>query len=89
MTNPHDDAYRRSLDDPEGFWGEVAEDVRWIKKWDKVLDESNAPFYRWFSGAELNTCFNALDRHVEEGRADQLALIYDSPVTGGTVRKFT
>ncbi len=89
MTNPHDDAHRRSLDDPEGFWAEVAEDVRWIKKWDKVLDGSNPPFYRWFPGAELNTCFNALDRHVEEGRADQLALIYDSPVTGGTVRKFT
>jgi propionyl-CoA synthetase len=89
MTNPHDDAYRRSLDDPEGFWGEIAEDVRWIKKWDKVLDSSNPPFYRWFPGAELNTCFNALDRHVEEGRADQLALIHDSPVTGGTVRKFT
>ncbi|NQU60956.1 MAG: propionyl-CoA synthetase [Rhodospirillales bacterium] len=89
MTNAYDDAYRRSLDDPEGFWGEVAEDVRWIKKWDKVLDSSNKPFYRWFVGGELNTCFNALDRHVEEGRADQTALIYDSPVTGGMVRKYT
>ena len=88
MTNAYDEAYRRSLDDPEGFWGEMAEDVRWIKKWDKVLDSSNKPFYRWFPGAEVNTCFNALDRHVEEGRADQLALIYDSPVTD-TVRKYT
>ncbi|MBC8339330.1 MAG: propionyl-CoA synthetase [Rhodospirillales bacterium] len=88
MTNAYDEAYRRALEDPEGYWGDVAEDVRWIKKWDKVLDDSNKPFYRWFSGAEVNTCFNAVDRHVEEGRADQLALIYDSPVTG-TVRKYT
>jgi len=89
MSNAYDVAYRRALEDPEGYWGEIAEDVRWIKKWDKVLDSSNKPFYQWFSGAEVNTCFNALDRHVEEGRADQLALIYDSPVTGNSVRKFT
>ena len=89
MSNAFDDAYRRSMDDPEGFWGDVAEDVRWIKKWDRVLDSSNKPFYRWFSGAEVNTCFNEVDRHVEEGRADQLALIYDSPVTGNTVRTYT
>ncbi|MDA0306863.1 MAG: propionyl-CoA synthetase [Proteobacteria bacterium] len=89
MSNAFEQAYRRSLEDPEGFWGDVAEDVRWYKKWDKVFDDSNKPFNRWFVGAEVNTCFNALDRHVEEGRADQLALIYDSPVTGNTVRKFT
>ena len=89
MTNAYDEAYRRSIEDPEGFWGEIAEDVRWIKKWDKVLDDTNKPFYRWFTGGELNTCYNALDRHVEEGRADQAALIYDSPVTGNTVKTFT
>lgn len=89
MTNAYDEAYRRSMEDPEGFWGEIAEDVRWIKKWDKVLDDTNKPFYRWFTGGELNTCYNALDRHVEEGRADQAALIYDSPVTGNTVKTFT
>jgi len=89
MTNAYDEAYRRALDDPEGYWGDIAEDVCWIKKWDKVLDTSNAPFNRWFTGAQVNTCFNALDRHVEEGRADQVALIYDSPVTGHTVRKYT
>jgi propionyl-CoA synthetase len=89
VSNAYDEAYQRSLEDPEGYWGEIAEDVRWIKKWDKVLDSSKAPFYRWFTGAEVNTCFNAVDRHVEEGRADQLALIYDSPVTGNTVRKYT
>ena len=89
MSNAYDEAYRRSMEDPDGFWGEVAEDVRWIKKWDKVLDDSNKPFYRWFTGGELNTCYNALDRHVDEGRADQAALIYDSPVTGGTAKTYT
>ena len=89
MTNAFDDACARSLADPEGFWGEVAEDVHWYKKWDKVLDASNPPFYRWFVGAEVNSCYNALDLHVDGGRADQTALIYDSPVTGGTVRTYT
>ncbi|MSO84945.1 MAG: propionyl-CoA synthetase [Rhodospirillales bacterium] len=88
MSNPYDIAYARSIEDPEGFWGEVAEDIRWTRKWSKVLDSSNPPFYRWFVGGELNTCFNAVDRHVEEGRADQQALIYDSPVIG-QIRKFT
>jgi propionyl-CoA synthetase len=84
----YEQEYRRSLDDPEGFWGEVAEDVRWTKRWDRVLDRSKAPLYRWFRGGELNTCFNAVDRHVEEGRAEQLALIWDSPLAGET-RKLT
>jgi len=69
------------MDDPEGFWGKAAEELVWDKKWTQVLDDSNAPFYRWFSGGMLNTCYNAVDRHVDEGRADQTALIYDSPVT--------
>jgi len=74
--------YRRSLDDPEGFWAEAAEGVAWTKRWDRVLDDSKSPFTRWFVGGETNTCFNAVDRHVEAGRGDQAALIYDSPVTG-------
>src|SRR5580693_9017479 len=73
--------HRRSLDDPDGFWAEQATAIDWTRRWDKVLDASTPPFYRWFAGAELNTCYNALDRHVERGRADQTALIYDSPVT--------
>jgi propionyl-CoA synthetase len=81
MSNAYDVAHQRSLSDPNGYWGEAAQDVHWIKKWDKVLDDSNKPFYRWFTGGEINTCYNALDRHVDSGRADQLALIYDSPVT--------
>jgi propionyl-CoA synthetase len=74
--------YDRSLHDPDGFWAEAAEDVHWIKRWHKVLDDSNKPFYRWFSGGEVNTCYDALDVHIEGGRGDQAALIYDSPVTG-------
>ncbi|HJN24666.1 MAG TPA: propionyl-CoA synthetase [Rhodospirillales bacterium] len=89
MTDPYTQAHSRSLTDPEGFWGEVAEGITWSRKWDKVLDDSNEPFYRWFSGGELNTCYNALDRHVENGRGDQTALIYDSPVTGSTVKTYT
>lgn len=84
----YEEVFQRSIEDPVGFWGEAAEAIDWYKKWDKVLDDSNKPFYRWFSGGELNTCYNALDRHVERGRADQTALIYDSPVTN-TIQKFT
>lgn len=77
----YDTLYRRSLADPAGFWGEAAAEIDWFKPWDKVVDDSRAPFYRWFVGGELNTCYNALDRHVAGGRAEQAALIYDSPVT--------
>jgi propionyl-CoA synthetase len=80
--------YRSSIEHPEEFWGQAAESVHWYRKWDRVLDNSNPPFTRWFSGGILNSCYNALDCHVESGRADQVALIYDSPVTT-TVKKFT
>jgi propionyl-CoA synthetase len=80
--------FERSIQDPQGFWGEAAGAISWYKKWDGVLNDTKPPFYRWFSGAEMNTCYNALDRHVEGGRADQTALIYDSPVTK-QVRHFT
>ncbi len=79
---------RKASCDCGGFWARAAEAIDWNKKWDTVLDDSNPPFYRWFQGGELNTCYNALDRHVERGRADQVALIYDSPVTN-TIEKFT
>ena len=82
------EAYRESLDSPETFWGKAAEAIDWNKKWDLVLDSSNPRFYRWFQGGKLNTCYNAVDRHVERGRGDQDAIIYDSPVTD-TVRKLT
>ncbi len=88
MTNPYDEAFAQSINDPEAFWGAAAEDCHWYKKWDKVLDDSNKPFYRWFVGGEINTCYNALDFHIENGRGDQDALIYDSPVTN-TIKKYT
>ena len=83
-----DEVYDRSLADPEGFWAEAAEEINWEKRWDKVLDGSNPSLNRWFSGGMLNTCYNLLDRHVENGRAGQTALIYDSPVTD-TVKTFS
>ncbi len=70
------------MDDPEGFWGQVAEAIDWHRGPSRVLDDDNPPFYRWFPDGELNTCHNALDRHVDAGRGEQPALIYDSPVTG-------
>jgi propionyl-CoA synthetase len=82
------EVHARSLTDPEGFWAEAAADLDWIARWDKVLDDRHPPFYRWFRGGVLNTCDNALDRHIREGRGDQTALIYDSPVTN-TIRRYS
>jgi propionyl-CoA synthetase len=79
-----DEVYRHSLDDPEGFWAEAAGAIDWDEPWERVLDDLRAPFYRWFAGGRLNSCHNALDRHVDWGRAEQPALIYDSPVTATT-----
>lgn len=81
MKSAFDSVYGKWLSDPAGFWAEAAEAVHWYKKWDQALDASRPPFYRWFSGGSINSCYNALDLHVETGRGDQPALIYDSPVT--------
>ncbi len=80
--------FRRSVADPDSFWGDAARAIDWYREPSVILDSSNPPFYRWFSDGEMNTCFNALDRHVRDGRGDQAALIYDSPVTG-TARRYT
>ena len=80
--------YHTSLADPDGFWSEAASALDWSTRWEQVLDASNPPFYEWFRGGEINTCYNALDRHCENGRGGQAALIYDSPVTD-QVRSFT
>ncbi len=88
MTSRYEEAYARSLNDPERFWAEAGDEIHWYKKWDKVLDDSNKPFYRWFVGGKVNTCYNAVDRHIENGRGEQLALIYDSPVTD-TIKSYT
>lgn len=84
----YDAEFRRSIENPEEFWADAAENITWFKKCDKVLDSSNPPFYRWFVGGKMNTCYNAIDRHVANGRADQVAIIYDSPVTN-TIKKIT
>jgi len=88
MASVYDQVYARSMRDPQGFWAAAAEDIHWERRWDKVFDDSRKPFYGWFTGGRLNTCFNALDLHIERGRGRQIALIYDSPVTG-VVRAYT
>ncbi|GAA5155151.1 propionyl-CoA synthetase [Pseudonocardia eucalypti] len=80
----YQDTFRASLDDPARFWGAAAEAIDWYQKPTQVLDSSNPPFYRWFPDGTLNTCHNALDRHIDAGHGDRAALIYDSPVTGTT-----
>lgn len=82
------DLFDASISDPSAFWADAAEAVTWTRTPTRVLDDSNPPFYRWFPDGELNTCANALDRHVDAGRGEQAALIYDSPVTG-TQRTYT
>jgi propionyl-CoA synthetase len=88
MKSQYDEAYARSLRDPEGFWAAAAEDLYWERRWDRVFDDTRPPFYRWFTGGVLNTCYNALDLHVDRGRGKQRALVYDSPVTD-TIMTFT
>jgi propionyl-CoA synthetase len=88
MPSRYEEVYRRSLEDPEGFWGEAAEAIDWDRRWDRVLDDRQPPFYRWFQGGRLNTCHNALDRHVAAGHGNRVALIYDSPVTD-QIKHFT
>lgn len=84
----YEEIFRKSIQEPEKFWDEAAQAISWFKKYDKVLDNSNPPFYRWFVGGKLNVCYNALDRHVEAGRGEQTALIWDSPVTN-QIKKFS
>jgi propionyl-CoA synthetase len=81
MSN-YQQAYAQSMQDPNGFWGAAAQLVKWDKKPTIILDDSNVPLYRWFSDGMLNTCYNALDRHVIDGRADQPAVIHESAITG-------
>jgi propionyl-CoA synthetase len=88
MKSLYDEAYARSLRDPREFWAAAAEDIYWERRWDRVLDDARPPYYRWFAGGVLNTCYNALDLHIDRGRGKQRALVYDSPVTD-TIRAFT
>ncbi|MCW5750453.1 MAG: propionyl-CoA synthetase [Alphaproteobacteria bacterium] len=88
MTSRYDEVYDAWKREPLAFWAEAALDIDWIEPFAQVLDDSRVPFYRWFRGGILNTCHNALDRHVAAGRGGQLALIHDSPVTG-SIRRYT
>jgi propionyl-CoA synthetase len=82
------DLHARSLTDPEGFWMEAAEAIDWVRKPSRALFADNAPLYEWFADGMVNTCWNAVDRHVAAGRGDQVAIIHDSPVTH-SVREIT
>ncbi|XP_050681601.1 acyl-CoA synthetase short-chain family member 3, mitochondrial isoform X2 [Leptidea sinapis] len=88
LTPEYQHAYRRSLEDPEGFWSEVGKELEWTRPWDQVLDDSNPPFTKWFVGGEMSVCYNAIDRHVANGKGDRVALVHDSPLTD-TVKRIT
>ena len=81
-SSRYHEVYRRSLQDPDGFWGEAAREIDWIEQPKKIFDPAAGVYGQWFAGGVVNTCWNAVDRHVEAGRSDQTAIIYDSPVTG-------
>ena len=81
MTTKYQEIYERSIKDPEGFWSDIAKDVFWYKKPSKILNSSSPPFYKWFSDGTTNTCYNAVDLHVENGMGEKIAVIYDSPIT--------
>jgi len=88
MNKKFDEIYQNSIESPENFWKEVSDDIFWFKKPTKILNKSNPPFYKWFDDGVTNTCYNALDLHIDEGKGDKLALIYDSPITGSK-KQFT
>ena len=76
------EVYQRSIKDPEGFWGGIAEDLYWYRKWDRVLDDSNPRFYKWFAGGRTNLCYNCLDRHILSGSKDKAAVFWESAAQG-------
>ena len=81
-SSRYHEVYARWQRDPEGFWAEAAEDITWFEKPKTIFDPKAGIYGRWFSGGVCNTCFNAVDRHVDAGRGDQAAIIYDSPLAG-------
>ncbi|MEQ1609331.1 MAG: propionyl-CoA synthetase [Hyphomonadaceae bacterium] len=88
MSSRYQEVYSAWKADPEGFWAKAAEAISWTRKWDKVFEPKAGTYGRWFVGAECNVCYNALDRQVAGGRANQVALIYDSPITG-SIKRFS
>ena len=88
MTESFNKIYHESIQNPEKFWQNVSEDIFWFKKPSKILNKSNPPFYKWFEDGVTNTCYNAIDTHIDKGNGDKIALIYDSPITNNKA-KFT
>ena len=82
MSDKFNKIYRKSIEDPENFWKEASDDIFWFKKPSKILNKSNPPFYKWFGDGVTNTCYNALDVHIDKCQGKKTALIYDSPITG-------
>ena len=83
----YQEVYARWQRDPEGFWGEAAQEIDWIEPAKRVFDPDAGVYGRWFVGGVCNTCWNAVDRHVRQGRGEQPAIIYDSPLTGQKRKK--
>ena len=88
MSSKFNQIYQKSIKNPEKFWQAASEDIFWFKKPTKILNKSNPPFYKWFEDGVTNTCYNALDIHIDQGKGKKTALIYDSPITGNK-SKFT
>ena len=88
MSEKFNNIYQESINNPEKFWQDAADDIFWFKKPTKILNKSNPPFYKWFEDGVTNTCYNALDFHIDQGKGNKTALIYDSPITGNK-QKFT
>ena len=82
MSKKFEQIYNKSITKPEEFWREKSEDIFWFKKPTKILNKTNPPFYKWFEDGTTNTCYNALDFHIDNGLGEKTALIYDSPITG-------
>ena len=82
MNKNFQEIYNKSIENPEEFWKNNSEDIFWFKKPNKILNKSNHPFYKWYEDGVTNTCYNALDVHIDKGNGDKTALIYDSPITG-------
>ena len=82
MNQKYKDIYENSINNKEEFWKNISNDIFWYKKPTKILNSNNPPFYKWFEDGITNTCYNAVDLHVDNGRGDKFAIIYDSPITG-------
>jgi len=81
MTKNYQNIYKRSIKEPEKYWSEIADDIFWYKKPSKILNSNNPPFYKWYEDGVTNSCYNAVDLHVDKGNGKKLAIIYDSPIT--------